>query len=366
MMSGPLDGVRIVEFAGLGPTPHACMMLSDLGANIVRIERPGTLDDEAFQHTLRGRTIVQGNLKSEGDREYILALISQADVLIEGFRPGVMERLGLGPQETSGCNPRLIYARMTGWGQHGPMAERAGHDINYISLTGALHAIGTVDQPLPPLNLVGDYGGGSMVLVVGVLSALYERERTGRGKVIDAAMVDGVSMLLQQLFEFMSKGMWTDSRGTNFLDGAAPYYRTYQCSDGLFVAVGAIEPPFYAQLLKGLQLEESTLPNRDDPSSWQTLSEIFAARFAAYDRAYWTEVFNGSDACVTPVLSFEEASGHPHIAARRSIIKNPDGTLNGAQAPRFLAEDGSQPSRPADGMLTAVMTLSEALETWNA
>lgn len=364
-MSRPLDGVRIVEFAGLGPAPHACMILSDLGANVVRIERPGQLDDKAFQHTLRGRSIVYADLKSQHDRREVLALISNADVLVEGFRPGVMERLELGPEDALALNPRLIYARMTGWGQHGPMAQRAGHDINYISLTGALHATGKIDQPLPPLNLVGDYGGGSMMLVVGVLSALYERERTGEGKIVDAAMVDGVGVLLQQILEFMSKGMWTDSRESNFLDGAAPYYRTYKCADGGFVAVGAIEAPFYTELLVGLGLEETLLPNRDDPSSWEALSATFAARFAAQDRDHWTAVFNGTDACVTPVLSLDEAHRHEHIAARRSIVQAEDGSLIGTQAPRFLPPGGSHNSLASDIQQTKVTTFFEALESWS-
>lgn len=364
-MSKPLDGVRIVEFAGLGPAPHACMILSDLGANVVRVERPGKLNADAFQHTLRGRSIVQADLKSQRDRPDVLSLISNADVLIEGFRPGVMERLQLGPEHTFALNPRLIYGRMTGWGQHGSMAERAGHDINYISLTGALHATGKIDQPLPPLNLVGDYGGGSMMLVVGVLGALYERERTGEGKIVDAAMVDGVSVLLQQILEFMSKGKWIDSRESNFLDGAAPYYRTYKCADGGFVAVGAIEPPFYTQLLAGLGLEEIFLPDRDDPSSWENLSATFATRFAAHERDYWTAVFDGTDACVTPVLSFEEAHRHEHIAARRSIVKTEDGSLIGTQAPRLRSYHGRQNWREVGTMSTTVTTLAEVLASWD-
>lgn len=365
-MKRPLEGVRIVEFAGLGPAPHACMVLSDLGANVVRVERPGKIDEGAFRHTLRGRSIVHADLKSEQDRHDVLRLISDADVLVEGFRPGVMERLELGPEHTFALNPRLIYARMTGWGQHGPMATSAGHDINYLSLTGALHATGKADQPLPPLNLVGDYGGGSMMLVVGVLSALFERERTGEGTIVDAAMVDGVSVLLQQIFEFMSNGLWKDSRETNFLDGAAPYYRTYKCSDSKFVAVGAIEPPFYTQLLAGLNLEEAVLPDRDNPACWEELSEIFAARFAEHTQDHWAAVFEGTDACVTPVLSLEEAHRHEHIAARKSIVQTMDGSLIGNQAPRFRSHNDNCDLREPDTTSTRVTTFSEALTNWNA
>ncbi|HEY4536645.1 MAG TPA: CaiB/BaiF CoA-transferase family protein [Enteractinococcus sp.] len=362
-MTKPLEGVRIVEFAGLGPAPHACMVLADLGADIVRIERPNNIDHQAFQHTLRGRSIVEVDLKSESDRYEILDLISHADVLVEGFRPGVMERLELGPDHTFAMNPRLIYARMTGWGQHGPMAQRAGHDINYISLTGALHAIGTTDQPMPPLNLVGDYGGGSMMLVVGVLSALYERERTGEGKIVDAAMVDGVSVLIQQILEFMSKGMWNDTRETNFLDGAAPYYRTYRCADGGYVAVGAIEPPFYSQLLAGLGLDEEELPDRNDPRCWKALADILAARFAANDRDHWTTIFGGTDACVTPVLSIEEAHRHEHIAARRSIIRSEGGSLIGTPAPRFQSHGDREGTEESESS-TTVTTITDVLDSW--
>jgi len=365
-MSTPLKDLRVVEIAGLGPSPHACMLLSDLGADIVRIERPGDLDQEAFRHTLRGRTIVHADLKVPSDLQYVRSLISKADVLVEGFRPGVMERLGIGPQQASELNPRLIYARMTGWGQDGPMAERAGHDINYISLTGALHAIGDDKQPLPPLNLSGDYGGGSMMLLVGVLSALYEREHTGNGQVVDAAMVDGVSLLLQQILEFRSKGAWNDSRAKNFLDGGAPYYRTYECADGHFVAVGAIERQFYAQLLDGLELDESQLPDRNDRDSWEILSKIFADCFRSRSRHHWVEVFNGTDACVTPVLTFEEVPHHQHIAARESIIKSKDGALIGTRAPRFLSYDG-QPltSDPAEEQ-TKLASLPEMIRAWDA
>jgi alpha-methylacyl-CoA racemase len=334
-MSRPLEGVRVLEMAGIGPGPHACMMLADLGAEVVRVERPGPRDRGTDHHTLRGRTVVVADLKSPEDRELVSALAARADVLVEGYRPGVMERLGLGPEDLLGENQRLVYSRMTGWGQQGPLAARAGHDINYISLTGALHAVGPAAQPVPPLNLVGDYGGGSMMLVVGVLGALLERERTGRGQVVDAAMVDGASVLMQSLLELRDVGIWNDTRGANLLDGAAPFYRTYECADGRFMAVGAIEPQFYALLVEGLGLDLEELPDRDDRDRWDELSQLFAGRFAEQDRDHWVAVFEDTDACTTPVLTFAEAPAHRHVGARRSLVDAGEGSVVGTRAPRF-------------------------------
>lgn len=252
-MAGPLSGLRVVELAGIGPGPHAAMILGDLGADVVRIDRPSSVDGISRDAMLRNRRIVTADLKSDQGLELALKLIAKADVLIEGYRPGVTERLGLGPEECAKVNDRLIYARMTGWGQTGPRSQQAGHDINYISLNGILHAIGRGDErPVPPLNLVGDFGGGSMFLLVGILAALWERQSSGKGQVVDAAMVDGSSVLIQMMWAMRATGMWTDTRGANMLDGGAPYYDTYECADGRYVAVGAIEPQFYAAMLAGI------------------------------------------------------------------------------------------------------------------
>ncbi|WP_185995946.1 CaiB/BaiF CoA transferase family protein [Nocardioides campestrisoli] len=359
-MSKPLAGIRIVEMAGIGPGPHASMMLSDLGAEVVRVVRPTAPEAEYTMttHTLRGRTTVLADLKDPDALEGVRQLLDSADVVVEGFRPGVMERLGVGPEESLARNPRLVFARMTGWGQEGPLAEAAGHDINYISLTGALHAIGPADHPVPPANLVGDFGGGSMFLVVGVLAALFERERTGRGQVVDAAMVDGAGVLVQSLLELRRIGMWTDERQSNLLDGAAPFYRTYRCSDGRFMAVGAIEPQFYALLLEGLELDPAGLPDQNDQSRWEEVAEVFAEVFERHPREYWTKVFEGTDACVSPVLTFEEAPDHPHVAARGSLVRR-DGSVVAATAPRLSAA-GATPT--PDG---GVQELAAVADAWS-
>ncbi|MFT4287944.1 CaiB/BaiF CoA transferase family protein [Nocardioides sp.] len=347
-MATPLHGVRVVELAGIGPGPHAAMILADLGAEVIRIDRPTAATGGGLHHTLRGRTIVRADLKSPEQREQVLGLIESADVLIEGYRPGVAERLGLGPDLCRARNPRLVYARMTGWGQQGPLAHTAGHDINYIALTGALHAVGTAEQPLPPLNFVGDYGGGSMFLVTGILAALLERAGSGRGQVVDAAMVDGTAALTQPILELRAAGAWSDVRSGNILDGAAPYYRTYRCRGGGHVAVGAIEPQFYAELLKLLDLPADLpdLPDRDDPAQWPALAEVLAAAFARRTREEWAAVFDGTDACVTPVLTFEEAPAHPQLAARGSLRRGAEG-VEAAAAPRFsrTASAAAEPGR---------------------
>lgn len=344
--------------AGIGPGPHACMMLADLGAEVVRVLRPGVVE-APNEHTLRGRTTVTADLKDPADRDRVLELAATCDVLVEGFRPGVMERLGLGPEEVHARNPRAVYARMTGWGQSGPYAARAGHDINYISLTGALHAIGTTEAPVPPLNLVGDYGGGSMLLVNGVLAALVQRATTGVGQVVDAAMVDGAAMLLAGILELRTTGEWNDVRGDNILDGAAPFYGTYRCSDGAFMAVGAIEPQFYALLLAGLGLDPTTLPDRDDTSSWPRLRAVLEEAFAGQTREHWQEVFDGTDACVTPVLSFAEAPAHPHVAARAALTARTDGAVVSGAAPRLSVGD---PSPSAAGRASS---LTDVLRGWS-
>ncbi|GAA2223576.1 CoA transferase [Micromonospora olivasterospora] len=333
-MTGPLAGLRVVELGGIGPTPHAGMVLADLGADVVRIVRSHADAAALATHVLRGRTTVVANLKDPADRDEVLGLIGAADVVIEGFRPGTTERLGLGPDTCLAAHPGLVYGRVTGWGQDGPLASTAGHDINYVSVTGILHAIGPADRPVPPLNLVGDYAGGSMYLLLGILAALWERTVSGRGQVVDAAMVDGVASLGQQILELRAEGTWGDERESNLLDGGAPFYRTYECADGRFVAVGAIEPQFYALLLEGLSLTDGDLPEQNDTSGWCELSTVFAERFKQRTRDEWAEVFVGSDACVTPVLSFVEAVEHPQLAARRSVVETPSGPA-GAPAPRF-------------------------------
>jgi alpha-methylacyl-CoA racemase len=348
-MSGPLVGLRVIELAGIGPGPHAAMLLADLGADVVRVERPSgglQLAPRERDQMLRSRRSVTLDLKDSSDRETLLQLIERADVLVEGLRAGVTERLGVGPADCHARNPRLVYARMTGWGQHGPLADRAGHDINYLALTGVLHAVGNAGgKPVPPLNLVGDFGGGSMFLVVGVLAALWERERSGVGQVVDAAMLDGVSVLAQMFWSLRASGLWNDERGHNLLDSGAPFYDTYACSDGRYVAVGALEPQFYAALLEGLGLLEQDLPGQLDLAGWPVLRGRFTEVFASRSRDEWVAVFEGTDACVAPVLSFAEVPSHPHIAARGTVI-DLDGVPQAAPAPRFSRTSPDRPTPP--------------------
>jgi alpha-methylacyl-CoA racemase len=349
--AGPLRGVRVVELAGIGPGPHAAMVLADLGADVVRIDRPsGGLrlgDPDRPDPTLRGRRRVAADLKDPAGRETVLRLVERADVLIEGYRPGVAERLGVGPDACHARNPRLVYGRITGYGQDGPLAQQAGHDINYVSLTGALHAIGRPDdRPVLPLNLVGDFGGGSMLLLVGVLAALWEARSSGRGQVVDAAMVDGASLLMQMTWAFYGQGEWTDTRGVNLLDGGVPYYDTYACADGRHVAVGPLEPRFYAQLLAGLGLDPADLPAQDDPAGFPTLRARFTDAFATRTRDEWVAVFDDTEACVTPVLGLGEVADHPHLKARGTVVV-PDGVPQAAPAPRFSRTPAALPGPPA-------------------
>jgi alpha-methylacyl-CoA racemase len=347
---GPLSGIRVIEFAGVGPAPHAAMVLADLGADVVRIQRPGVLPraESNADGMLRGRAVVEADLKDDDDKASVMSLIRRADVLVEGFRPGVMERLGYGPADVQPLNPRLIYARMTGWGQTGPRAQRAGHDINYLGLTGFLHAIGRrADRPVPPLNLVGDFGGGSMFLLVGVLAAIIERQTSGRGQVIDAAIVDGVSVLGQMIWAFRGIGIWSDQRGTNMLDTGAPYYDTYETADGRYMAVGAIEPQFYAELLVGLGLfDQMNLPDRNDISQWESLRSMFTQAFRTRTRNEWVAVFDGTDACVTPVLTFAEAAADSHMTARGTLTVI-DNVMQASVAPRFSRSVPGVPEGPA-------------------
>jgi alpha-methylacyl-CoA racemase len=333
---GPLAGVRVVELAGLGPAPYACMLLAELGADVLRVDRPGGGPGVVpAEHDLlnRSRPCAAVDLKSAAGRDLVLDLAERADVLVEGLRPGVLERLGLGPEECLARNRRLVYARMTGWGQDGPLAARAGHDINYAGLTGALHAVGPAERPVPPLNLVADFGGGSLFLVVGVLAALLERATSGRGQVVDAAMVDGAASLVTMVHGLLAAGMWRDRRASNLLDGGAPFYDTYACADGRHVAVGALEPQFYAALLDGLGLSGGLSPQHA-VADWPQHRAAFAAAFATRTRDEWAAHFAGTDACVTPVLGLTEAPDHPHLAARGTFVPAASG-VQPAAAPRL-------------------------------
>ncbi len=338
-MSGPLHGIRVVELAGLGPAPYACMLLADLGAEVLRVDRPAPgFGVPAYDITGRGRRSLALDLKNPAAAEVVLRLVDSADVLVEGLRPGVAERLGVGPDACLSRNPRLVYARMTGWGQDGPLAPRVGHDINYASITGALAAIGEPGRkPVPPLNLVADFGGGSMFLVTGVLAALLERATSGRGQVVDAAMVDGVTSLLAMTYGFRAAGGWDDERGSNLLDGGAPFYDTYRCSDGQYVAIGALEPQFWALVVQTLGLEG--LPEQYDRAGWPVLRQQLTDAFAARTRDEWAAVFEDLDACVSPVLTLGEAPQHPHLAARQAVVEV-DGVPQPAPAPRFSRTPG--------------------------
>jgi alpha-methylacyl-CoA racemase len=350
-LGGPLTGLRVLELAGMGPAPHAAMLLADLGAEVVQVERPGgprMLPDGARDHVLRGRRSVALDLKDPDGLATALRLADRADVLIEGYRPGAAERLGIGPDVCLERNPRLVYGRMTGWGQDGPLARRAGHDINFVSVTGALHAIGHAgSRPALPLNLVGDLGGGSMFLVMGVLAALWERERSGLGQVVDAAMVDGVSALLQHTWTARAAGVWTDERGANLLDSGTPWYDTYECRDGRWIAIGPLEPAFWTLFLDGLGLDPAELPGREDRSAWPELRARLAEAIATRDRDDWVAVFDGTDACVTPVLAFGEVPGHPHVAARGTFVEI-DGVIQPAPAPRFSRSRPDTPTGPPE------------------
>jgi alpha-methylacyl-CoA racemase len=346
--SGPLTGIRVVELSGLGPAPYACTLLAELGADVLRVDRPGAgpaIVPPEGEVLHRSRPCAAVDLKSPAGRDLVLRLVDQADVLVEALRPGVTERLGLGPDECLGRNPRLVYARMTGWGQDGPLAARAGHDINYLSLTGALHAVGTADKPIPPLNIGADFGGGSMFLVVGILSALLERATSGRGQVVDTAMVDGASSLITMIYGMLGVGSWRDERAANLLDTGAPFYDTYACQDGRHIAVGAIEPQFYAQLLEGLGLTGRLPGGQYDVQRWPEHRKLLAEVIATRTRDEWTAVFQDTDACVTPVLSLREAPEHPHMAAR-SVFVDQDGLRQPGPAPRFSRTPGAVRSGP--------------------
>jgi alpha-methylacyl-CoA racemase len=360
---GPLQGLKVVEIVGIGPAPFAAMLLADMGATVVRIDRAdrvgGSLEAARFDLLARGRPSVGVDLKQPAGVATVLRLVERSDALIEGFRPGVMERLGLGPEPCLGRNPRLAYGRMTGWGQDGPRAQSAGHDIDYIALSGALHAIGRRGQPpVPPLNLVGDFGGGGMLLAFGLLCAAYRARITGVGQVVDAAMVDGSALLMSMAYGMAALGYHHDQRGVNLLDGGAHFYDTYLTADGKYLALGAIEPQFYARLLEGLGLDANTLPQQLDRASWPAMKERFAAIIASKSRAAWCEIFDGTDACVAPVLSMEEAPTDAHVRARGTFV-NIDGIVQPAPAPRFSRD---QPSVPGGAVPAGHDTVRVLLE----
>ncbi len=337
---GPLKGVRVIEMAGIGPGPFCAMLLADMGAEVLRVDRADAVGgkgerDPRLEPLNRGRRSVALDLKRPVAIASLRRMIGEADVLIEGFRPGVMERMGLGPDICLADNPRLVYGRMTGWGQSGPLAQAAGHDINYIAITGALHAIGRAGgAPVPPLNLVGDFGGGSLYLAFGVVCALLECMRSGHGQVVDAAIVDGASSLATFLHGAFARGAWSDQRGTNLLDGGRPWYDSYQTSDGQHVCIGPIEERFYRQFLDKVGLGGEDLPSQNDPAGWPLLRERFAALFRTRTRKAWCKLLEGSDTCFAPVLSIEEARAHPHNVARGAFIEV-DGLVQPAPAPRF-------------------------------
>lgn len=348
--SGPLRGLRVIELGGLGPVPFCGMLLSDLGAEVLLVDRDGAPPPDPSAVTRRGRHFLTLDLKRAEDRDRCLEIVATADVLLEGFRPGVMERLGLGPDVVLAANPRLVFGRMTGWGQTGPYATMAGHDLDYIAVTGALHAIGPAEQPLPPLNVVGDFGGGALYLAVGVLAALSHARRTGVGQVVDCAISDGATSLMAMLYGYLADGRWQDRRASNHLDGAAPFYGTYRCADGRWVAVAAIEPKFYAELVTRLGLAGELGTEPPDRSRWTDVRRVLAARFATATRDEWCARLEGTDACFAPVMSMEEAPLNPHQRARGAFEVH-DGVVQPAPAPRFSATPGAVQvgtSDPAD------------------
>jgi alpha-methylacyl-CoA racemase len=363
MTSGPLRGVRVVELAGLGPAPFAAMLLADLGADVIRIDRPGgglAAAPQRYDLLLRGRPRVAVDLKRPEGVRVVKDLVAAADALVEGFRPGVAERLGLGPDDCLAVNPRLVYGRMAGWGQDGPLARTAGHDIDYVAVSGVLHAIGRAGGPPQiPMNLLGDFGGGGLYLVVGVLAGILEARGSGQGQVVDAAIVDGTAHLATMIVGMLGAGSWRTERGRNLLDSGAPFYDVYETADGEHLAVGALEPQFWQALLDGLAgagVDVSELPDRDNLAAWPELRKRLAETFATRTRAEWMTVFDGTDACVAPVLSMPEAAKHPHLAARGTYVEH-EGVVQPAPAPRFSRTRAvlSMPPRPPGGDGRAVL-----------
>ncbi|MEO9228434.1 MAG: CaiB/BaiF CoA-transferase family protein [Devosia sp.] len=360
MASGPLKGVRIVEFTGIGPGPFAAMLLADMGAEVVRVDRRGATAIDVCDLVSRSRSaVVHLDLKQPEDRDQALQLLAHADALIEGFRPGVMERLGLGPDAVLAANPRIVYGRMTGWGQSGPLSHAAGHDINYISLPGALAAMGQPGQPpMPPLNLVGDYGGGSLYLCMGLLAALLEARGSGQGQVVDAAMCDGVASLMTQFVAMAATGKWTDKRQDNLLDGGAPFYGTYACSDGKYISVGPIEPQFYALLRDKLALTDPIFDRQNDKAMWPEIREKLAAVLTQRTQAHWCELLEGTDACVAPILTMAEAASHPHLAARQTFVTH-NGIVQPAPAPRFTRTPSAIQGAPLQSAVSVAALVAQ-------
>jgi alpha-methylacyl-CoA racemase len=340
MASGPLSGLKIVEFAGIGPGPFCGMLLSDLGADVVRVDRKGGRGGAPSDVTSRGRRSIALDLKSPDAIEAVLKLLENADGLIEGFRPGVMERLGLGPDVVLKRNPKLVYGRMTGWGQFGPYAKAAGHDMNYIAITGALHAIGTEDKPVPPLNLVGDFGGGALYLAFGLLAGVISARETGKGQVIDCAMSDGAASLMAMFYGFKGAGIWKDERRSNLLDGGAHFYDTYQCADGKWISIGSIEPQFYALLLEKTGITDPEFANQMDRSAWPSLKAKLQDVLRTKTQAEWCAIMDATDICFAPVLTLDEAPNHPHNAERKTFV-TVEGVVQPAPAPRFSETPGA-------------------------
>lgn len=362
---GPLEGVRVIEIAGIGPGPFAAMMLADMGAEVLRVVRTGTggmsmAGNPRLDFFNRNKRCVALNLKDSRATELALRLIEGADAVLEGYRPGVMEKLGLGPKVCLGRNPRLVYGRMTGWGQDGPLANAAGHDINYVALTGALHAIGERGgKPVVPLNLVGDFGGGGMFLAYGMVCALLEARRSGKGQVVDAAMVDGASTLMAMMYAAFQSGFWSNSRGSNMLDGGAHFYGVYETADGKYVSIGSIEPQFYALLLEKLGIDPQSLPHQMDPRHWEALRDRFDVIFRTRSREQWCALMEGTDICFAPVLGLDEVAHHPHMVSRGNFLHDGD-VWQPAPAPRFSRTHPAAPTEPVasgadtDATLTAV------------
>lgn len=356
---GPLSGLKVIEFAGIGPAPFCAMMLSDMGAEVLRIDRKEKPRFGKFDVTTRGRRSVAIDLKRSESVKVVLKLIENADVLIEGFRPGVMERLGLGPLDCLERNPKLVYGRMTGWGQDGPLAKVAGHDINYIALSGALHAIGRPgESPVPPLNLVGDFGGGAMMLAFGLMCALWETRSSGKGQIVDAAMTDGSALLMAMMYGAKAAGEWNNERGTNRLDGGAHYYDVYECADGKFVSIGAIEPQFYTMFLEKCGIEDSMFQDQMNRYNWPLLKVRISSIFKTKTRSEWCAILEGTDVCFAPVLDMDEAPHHPHNKARKTFIEI-DGVIQPAPVPRFSRTPPEIQGPPANSGADTLVALSE-------
>jgi crotonobetainyl-CoA:carnitine CoA-transferase CaiB-like acyl-CoA transferase len=363
---GPLHGIKIVEFAGIGPGPMCAMLLADLGATVLRIDRAQPVDlgqrrPDRYNLLLRSRKVIRVDLKNPAARELALRLAGRADALLEGFRPGVMERLGLGPEACFARNPRLVYGRMTGWGQEGPLAQAAGHDINYIALAGVLGTIGRRGgAPTPPLNLVADFGGGALYLALGVLAAIIEARSSGQGQIVDAAMIDGAASLMTSIYGMHAGGLMNPERGTNTTDSGAYFYDAYECADGLWVSVAAIEGRFHAELLRRLEIDPDAIGDQQDRTKWPKAREIFTAKFRSRPRAHWCALLEGTDACFAPVLSLDEAPRHPHMQARKSFV-DVEGVLQPAPAPRFSRTPLAKPTPPEQALNA---TVEDALAAW--